>query len=82
VVNLLLEELRCQKTDEGVRRLLVNLAREVLESRKLLDVPGQDCSSLLVAIDPSFSKDTRIDLIQLMGFVVRHLTLEQMTIEH
>jgi hypothetical protein len=78
-VNLLLDEIRWQKTDESVRRLLINLTREVVETRKLLEEPIPDFCNLFVSIDSSFSKETRIELIQLMGFIIRHLTLQQLT---
>ena len=83
LVQLLLEEVRAAKTEEGVRRLLVGVAREVLESRRLLEgageeLEGQDWSSLLVGVEPFFGREARVEVMQLMGFVVQQFSLEQL----
>ena len=50
-----------------------------MELRKLLQQPMVDCCNLFVPIDAAFSKETRVELIQLMGFIVRNLSLQQLT---
>jgi hypothetical protein len=39
---------------------------------------AEDFSWLIVPVEPTFGKDARIELMQLMGFVVQHLSLEQL----
>lgn len=47
--------------------------REVIEARHLLERVPKSHFVYFIPIETTFSRDSRIELIQLMGFIAKHL---------
>jgi hypothetical protein len=72
-------EIKWEHTSDSVRKTLIYLVREIMEARKILAGPLPDSFSYFLPIEQAFNRETRIEMIQLMGFIVRNLSLVQIT---
>lgn len=68
-----MEEIRYQNSNEYLRQKMIILVREVIEARHLLSLITKNHFVYFIPIEATFSKESRIELIQLMGFIAKHV---------
>lgn len=49
-------EIKWEQTSDSVRKILINLVREVMEARKILSGPLPDSFSYFLPIDQAFKR--------------------------
>lgn len=69
LVSMLMEEFKGASEDEG-KRVILAVIREVVEARKVFEVMPASFS-YFIPVENHYSKEIKIEVLQLMGFVVR-----------
>lgn len=67
-----MEEIKYESSNEYLKQIIITLVREVIEARRLLERPPMHFM-YFIPVEATFSRDTMLELVQLMGFIAKQI---------